>query len=389
MENINWIEIDCFEIEQPIGTFYVGKISWQDLLDISYSEKRRIINEENNETASYFGIQRELSDKRLKEISQYVSYQDATFPSSIVLAIPSITKIDEENEFINVNFDEEFKKLKIRKDNKIAHIIDGQHRIFGLEKYKIDNPLLAPALNFELIVSIFVDIDDDNQSMVFATINKAQTKVNKSLVYDLFELAKTKSPQRTAHNIVKLLNEEKGSPFLGMINRLGKANDPLRETITQATIVENILKYISQNPMKDRDILKRGKKLSLADEKESKIRFFRNWFIYGEDEKIARIIWNYFSAIKRKWPLAWGTSILTKSTGIIAFLKFLQPLINKIGVNRIISEDEFYEIISKIEIKDGIGIEGDFNTIRYIPGAKGQSNLYKELIEKSGIQINE
>lgn len=384
MKNNNYIEINCLEIEQPIGVFYVGKISWQDLLEISYSEKRRIIDEENNKEPSYFGIQRELSDKRLKEISQYVTYKDATFPSSIVLAISSITKIDEDNDIVNVEFDENNKKLRIRKDNKIAHIIDGQHRIFGLEKYKLDNPLLASTLSFELLVSIFVDIDDDNQSMIFATINKAQTKVNKSLVYDLFELAKTKSPQRTAHNIVKLLNEEANSPLKGMINRLGKANDPLRETITQATLVENFIKYISQNPMKDRDILKRGKKLNIIEEKELKIRFFRNWFIDNEDDKIAEVIWNYFLAIKRHWSLSWGTSILTKSTGIIAFLKFLSPLINKIGTNKVITENEFYEIISKIEIKDGIGVESDFNTKKYIPGAKGQSDLYKELMIKSG-----
>lgn len=385
MENNNWIEINCLEIEQPIGTFYVGKIRWQDLLEISYSEKRRILEETNDETASYFGIQRELSDKRLKEISEYVAYQDATFPSSVVLAIPSITRVDEDNEIVNVTFDPVKKFLQIRRDSKIAHIIDGQHRIFGLEKYKIDFPEAASTLNFELLVSIFIDIDDDNQSMIFATINKAQTKVNKSLVYDLYELAKTKSPQRTAHNIAKLLDEESKSPLKGMVNRLGKANDPLRETITQATLVESFIKYISSNPMKDRDLLKKGKKIPLADEKEIKVRFFRNWFINNEDEKIAEIIWNYFSAIKKHWPLAWGTSILSKSTGVIAFMKFLSPLINHIGTNKKISESEFFDIISKINIKDGIGNDGDFNTDKYVPGAKGQTVLYKDLLTKSGL----
>ena len=388
MENNKWIEFSCLEIKQPIGTFYVGKVDWQDLLKISYSEKRRIIDEENDKTPSYFGIQRELSDKRLKEISQYVTYQDATFPSGVVLAIPSITKTNEEEELINVEYDAQKNTLKIRADDKIAHIIDGQHRIFGLEKYLHDFPLKAPALHFELLVSIFIDIDDDNQSMIFATINKAQTKVNKSLVYDLFELAKTKSPQRTAHNIAKLLDEEKNSPLKGMINRLGKANDPLRETVTQSTLVENIIKYVSNNPMSDRDLLKKGEKIKPADEKEMKLRFFRNWFINNEDTKIARVIWNYFSAIKKHWPNAWGTSILTKSTGIITFMKFLSPLVNHIGINKEISEAEFFEIISKININDGIGNHSDFNTTKYVPGVKGQATLYKELLDKSGINNN-
>ena len=76
----------------------------------------------------------------------------------------------------------------------VANILDGQHRIEGLkEGLSSGHP---NSEQFQLNVSIFVDLDMDDQSMVFATVNKAQTKVNKSLVYDLFAYAKSRSPQR-------------------------------------------------------------------------------------------------------------------------------------------------------------------------------------------------
>ncbi len=177
-------------------------------------------------------------------------------------------------------------------------------------------------------------MDIDEQALVFSTINKAHTKVNKSLVYDLYDLAKTRSPQRTSHNIVRLLNEKDGSPFKDKVKMLGVADDTRKETITQATLVELLLKYISKNPMKDRDSLKRGLNLDLLGEKELENLFYRNWFLQKKDEYIAKNVWNYFNAIKNKWPIAWkdNTKILSKSTGIIALMRFLKDVTNNISI---------------------------------------------------------
>lgn len=382
MTDKNTITINCIEVCQPIGKFYVGKMSWQDLLDISYSDIRRIQKEELGTIESYLGIQRELSPNRLKEISKYVSYSDATFPSSIVLSIKSIDKETDKPNIIG--YDNITGKLTLVKSDKIAQIIDGQHRVFGIQKFIENNRVFNETFIFDLIVTLFIDIDPDEESMIFSTINKAQTKVNKSLVYDLFDLAKTRSPQRTAHNIVKLLDEKEGSPLFGMIKRLGVADDVNRETITQATLVECILNYISRNgeEMKDRDILMRGKKLELIEGKELERRFFRNWFIQEKDAQIAKLLWDYFTAIKNRWPIAWeNKSILVKSTGIIALMKFLQPVVNYLGVERNISVEEFSKIFESISINDD-----SFTIQNYIPGARGQSELYKNLL--SFITVN-
>jgi len=379
MKKNKYISVECLEVKQPLGTFYVGKMEYEDLLDISYSDIRRIEKEEQNEYETYFGIQRSLSKKRIREIAQYITNIDATFPSSILLAIKSID-IDSDGPHDNVSYNKDSKVLKIKRDQNIAHIIDGQHRVFGL-KHAVENPDLFDQIDdFELIVTIFIDMDKDDQAMIFSTINKAQTKVNKSLVYDLYELAKTRSPQRTAHNIVRLLNEREGSPFKDKVKMLGVADDKEKESITQATLVELMLKYITSNPMQDRDDLKRGKKIEKPSQTEQDKLFFRNWFIQGKDEYIAKIMWNYFSAVQNNWEKAWhdNNKILSKSTGIIALMRFLKDVIGHLGTDRIIQISEFEKIIKIIDIDDK-----DLTNKKYISGSVGQSTLYNELVEKS------
>jgi hypothetical protein len=67
-------------------------------------------------------------------------------------------------------------------------VIDGQHRIAGLEKFT--------GAHFEVMTAIFVGIDISDQAYIFATVNLEQTKVRKSLAFDLFELARTRSPYK-------------------------------------------------------------------------------------------------------------------------------------------------------------------------------------------------
>jgi DGQHR domain-containing protein len=252
MTQDNYIKVKCIEVKQPIGVFYIATIEWYDINNIARADIRRIEKGEGGKVETYLGMQRRLSDSRVKEISQYVQNIDATFPTGIILHINSFS-----DDLRNVIFDKEKSEMQIRVNEDVATILDGQHRIEGLKKGLGETG--KHQTKFQLNVSIFVDLDMDNQSMVFATVNKAQTKVNKSLVYDLFAFANTRSPQRTAHNIVRLMDESEKSPFYKMVKILGTADDPDRERITQATIAEAIIKYISKNPMTDRDRLKRNK----------------------------------------------------------------------------------------------------------------------------------
>jgi DGQHR domain-containing protein len=360
-----YINFPCIEVNQPIGTFYIGAIKSDDLLRISYADIRRV---EERDIERYLGIQRPLSPNRVIEIQQYVTNKDATFPTSVILAIESE----------NAHFNSKTGIMEIKDDEKVAKIIDGQHRIAGLENYQGDVP-------FFVNVTIFIDMDIENQAMVFGTINLAQTKVNKSLAYDLFDLTKTRSPQKTCHNIAVFLNKEENSPFHGRIKLLGVASET-NQTLTQAAIVEGILKYISgENPlaaMIDRDLLLRNKKLSRVSGGEAEKLIFRNLFIDNDDVAITRATWNYFVAVKKKWPLSWqgvniAGNILPRTNGFRALMRFLKPVFLELnGLNQIPSVSDYQSVFDKISIMDS-----DFKRDKYLPGTTGESTLYKDLMK--------
>jgi len=359
-----FIEITCLEINQPIGTFYIGAMGWEDLLQISYADIRRLADERSLD--NYLGIQRELSQRRVDEIKQYVNTVDATFPTSVILAVESE----------NVEYTPESNTLKIRENQDVAKIIDGQHRIKGLEGFNGHN-------KFEINVTIFVDMEIEDQAMVFGTINLAQTKVNKSLVYDLYEYTRQRSPQKTSHNIVRTLNSKQGSPFYKRIKILGSATPGLKQTITQSTFVESLLRYISGTSAKaldDRNTLKQGLEPARATTVEAEKLIFRNFFLDGRDAEIAKIIWDYFDSIKERWPNSWDDldtpgNILPRTNGFRAFMRLLPDVFNSLrDTNKIPSKNEFSSFFSGVNIEDGT-----FTSEKYKPGTSGEKSLFDEL----------
>lgn len=375
MEIINkeYIKFQCIEARQPIGTMYIGVINHEDLVTISYADVRRLRNgSDNREIEDYIGIQRQLNESREREIGRYVNLVDATFPNSIILAISS--------EF--ANFNKESKEMEILFKDDVAKVLDGQHRIAGLQHFEKSGE------EFECVVTIYIDMDIEDQAIVFSTINKEQKSVSNSLAADLFAFSKSKSPQRTAHNIVRALNKKEGGPFYKKIKILGTAVDKERETITQDTFVKNLLKYISTSPQLDRDFYKRNPKSSLDRlyGKEAQKLFLRNIFIDDDtDVKIAQIIFNYFSAVQKKWPTAWDSvapnMILNKSTGFIALMRFFKLVYQSFNKpDQIVSKEEFETVFEKIEMQ-----ESEFNKEKYLPGSSGQGALYSDFVIKSGL----
>lgn len=396
-----YIELPYIEVHQPIGSFYITSIGYKDLLAISYADIRKINEEasDNDNFDTYLGIQRQVSPARIKEIQKYVQTIDATFPTSVILHIQSkeervgnIKVRDMSDEEIDANkdnihlvnniwIDSDKKKMYIRKDESVAQILDGQHRLEGLRYFGEQSVDDGQMLVFDLNVTIFVDLDLDDQAQIFSVINKAQTKVNKSLVYDLYEYERYRSPQKTAHDVVRILNKREDSPFYRKIKILGSAEDAEKETIAQATFAEAIIKYISKDPMKDRDDLRRvGLFKRVALEELPRDRFvFRSFFIAQKDEFILMNLMNYFNAVSERWPQAWRIkgegNILNKSTGFLALMRLYKDIVNHIkDYENVISQQQFYSYFSRIDMN-----ERSFNRVDFVPGSSGQSMLYHKM----------
>lgn len=261
--------------------------------------------------------------------------------------------------------------MTVDKLPNVAQILDGQHRIKGLENYT------GP--RFELNVAIFVDMDQEEQALLFATINLKQTKVSKSLAYDLFDFARTRSPQKTAHNIVRLLNSRRDSPFYHRIRILGEATKGRDETLTQAGFVDRLLPLISTKPAADRDTIKRGSQLPPTPEAEQRRLVFRELFRLDRDSEIAMVIWEYFSAVSVRWPRAWGEvrsgHILNRTTGFAALMRVLPDALNVLkATTELPRREQFLPLFRKVPLGDD-----DFTRERYLPGATGQKELVDEL----------
>ncbi len=370
-------ELPAVRVTQPLGDFYIASIDFKTLCDITKADVRRMVEERPFET--YLGIQRPLVAKRVRDLEQYVNTFDACFPTSIVLAIDAkCAEYDEKKKvlqlrnFISEGEDEDILYIQI------ARVLDGQHRIEGLKKFSGDT--------FELSVSVFVDIDVEDQAYIFSTVNLTQTKVNRSLAYDLFELAKTRSPQKSCHKIAVALDQNKKSPFHKRIKRLGSATaGRTGETITQATFVESLLPFITSDAMADRDLYLRGKRPAKAGDDGLKKHPFRNMFIDERDLEIADIVFNFFSAVRGKWSSAWNSGaqglMLSKTNGFKAFMRFLHPAyLYLTEPGKVVDADAFGKILAKVKLKDE---EFDIETFK--PGTSGEALLYETLRNQTGL----
>ncbi|MCK0099254.1 DGQHR domain-containing protein [Qipengyuania sp. S6317L1] len=363
------------EVEQPVGKFYSTVMPAQSLLEICQFDFRQI--KENNGVKDFMGIQRKLKDDRVKEIRKYIGTVDASFPTSIVVSVDercaSLETVDGLKHLVLTPYEDPEDKSVIVPFRGIARIIDGQHRLKAFE---------GTNFNWDLSVNIFVGIAEGTQAMLFSKVNLAQTKVNKSLVYDLFSLDKGRSPEKTCHELVVSLNSRSDSPFFERIKRLGSATEGVfGETLSQATVVRGILPYVSRDPMTDRDIGKRTGVWPDRGQDDFERRIFYPHFKANEDHKILAILINFFGAVSEKWEVAWTDTgrgaMLSKTNGYNALIRYLREAYLSITTKPTVpTKEQFRSLLDRSSLKDN-----DFNTDRFVPGSSGAAALYRELAE--------
>jgi len=380
------IKLPVLCVKQPIGDFFTASIAARDLVEISYSDVRRLAQDERD-IERYLGIQRPLNKKRVKQIREYIHGDDASFPTAVIVAVDEECAEFEEGER-NTGF-LTLKEIGSEPGEegsvpwgKIAKVIDGQHRIAGF----LDESTLEFSYDrdFDINVSIFVGADISEQANVFATVNLAQTKVSTSLVYDLTELAKTRSPQKTCHNVAVTLDKERTSPLYKRIKRLGTATPGrTKEPLTQAAFVESLVKFISVNPARDRNDLLAGKRIPKATDAELRKCPFRNMFLDDREVDITEILYNYFEAVAKKWPVAWRDkdrvgNLLPRSNAFKAFMEYLRedlyPKVTDGQYGRIPTSEDFFVALSHIDATDN-----DFTKRNFAPGGGGQALFLKLL----------
>lgn len=182
---MSYLTKTVIRVKQPLGTFYVASISARKLLSLCYSDPAEL----RKDGFYVDGTQRLESEKRLKEISDYICTHEAAFPNAIILGAnynregdyiddPGLSwKIDEiEGE----DGSDTSYKLVIPTDKKLASIIDGQHRLKAFHYCEDEFH------EMELLCAIYIDLPIPYHAFLFSTINFNQKKVDRSLAYNLF-----------------------------------------------------------------------------------------------------------------------------------------------------------------------------------------------------------
>lgn len=345
------IKLKYLDVKQPIGSFYLCSIEASILAKVVEIRERGPHPD---------AVQREQSKARVKEISEYCGDPDATFPTPIIVAVNLSAK---------VRLDESF--IYFEENDVIGEVIDGQHRLAGLKKSNYIN-------DFQLPVVFMFDLEPSQKAYVFSIINSKQTRVNMSLIYDLFALSDSRSPYKTCHEIARAMNKESGSPFYKRLKMLGKKeSDQFQASISQGTFIKYLLQLISINPDEDTRNIKANKTLLPNDKLP-----LRQYFIDGKDAVILKILTNLFNAVEfvfeREWNLP-DEYILSKSIGFGAILKAF-PAMFELGRSRNdLSMDFFVTLFLQVK-KDFESKNIEFTSEFYGSNEQARAKLANDIL---------
>ncbi|CAE6968909.1 hypothetical protein R75471_07312 [Paraburkholderia domus] len=284
----------CIAVRQPIGTFYLLSLPASELIRRVRIQPRTVSSSEDQ------NVQRAENPARIREIAQYVRDPDATFPTAVIISANSKYAVVEDSA---ITFSPEPQQQP--ENFEIGELLDGQHRIRGLREAA---DLGTDVSEFEIPVVVMLDLDVAEKAYVFSIINSKQTPVSKSLIYDLFGLAKDRSPYSVCHEVARAMNTDPKGPFYRGIKMLGKRQDP-REMLTQGSFVKYLLHLITSKP--DEDVIALKSDAVLVERDRPFNAFFRN----RKDELILKAMTNYFQAVKETFPEEWDVSSYVDENG--------------------------------------------------------------------------
>jgi len=174
------------------------------------------------------GFQRELDEKRAKEIAAYIDSGLGTIPSSIVLSA------QEESE---VKYDSKKKSISFLPIRKAFLIIDGQHRVFGFMHAK---------KAFRVPVVIYDGLSKRDETRLFIDINSKQKGVPPELLLDIKKLAEYENDQEEyLRGVFDTFLEESDSCLYGKLSPSSKSTGKITRT-TFNTAIKPLVKIFGE-----------------------------------------------------------------------------------------------------------------------------------------------
>lgn len=339
-------------VEQPLYSFFAAAIPVRLLLKVAFSDAMEAQMKEDGSGYRVEATQRIIQSKRLTQIAGYIDREDSGFPNAIILAanfrqdglIEEDGDPEDEAEGESPRLSRRWTveadgtgsyRLTIPSADKLAAIIDGQHRLFAFAEAKV-----AARLNMNLLCSIFLDLPKPYQAQIFATINSNQKPVDKSLTYELFgynideEPAELWSPDKLAVFLTRKLSVDLESPLRGRVSiaplkdaRLSELSQLGQWKVSTAVVVEGLLRLFSTNPKRDAQAMLTPSRSSRSSLKGGRVDRspLRSYFVDGNDHLIYSLALNFLRACQNVfWSKAAEGSFIVKTVGIQALFDLLR-----------------------------------------------------------------
>lgn len=355
----DFIQIPAIAVSQPIGDFFLCSIPAETLLKVTYSIPATMTRKEGI-FSGILGNQRAKSKARHKQIGEYIDETGSSFPNTIILS----ANYQEdgayvEDETLRWHASKEkngFFVLTIPSNERLASIIDGQHRLEGF-KY-ISKP---ERLKMGIPCAVFINLPRDYQARIFATININQKRVDKSLAYQLFGYDLNESnadkwpPDMLGVYLARVLEGKMGSPFKDHIKlalleeedeRTKRDMDTPHWEVSVACLVEGITRLISSKPSVDRSALASGR-IEDRSQLESDSTPLRHLYIGGKDKTLLELITDYFNVVDDMlWQKQSDGSFIRKTVGVLALFDVLRDALIA-GVIKVDDVDKTTRILFK------------------------------------------
>ncbi len=270
------IDLPYLRVSQMNADFYLSKAAALDLREIvdfhfrepykeytsyepkGFEEVKRELEESGakiSRNLPHWGVQRYLNRERVLEIKSYLeSDPEALLPTTILLAIDTTPcESTEQGELQELSASGTFSV----KPSMTVSVIDGQHRLAGL--FLASEAVLK---QIEIPIVFMLNVSIPIAAKLFQNINGKQQKVNKSVIFDLFDNVPTESidnnddlETKDYHTICVSLYSDPESPLYRQIKMLGVGGG----AISQAFFIDSCkreLKCLKSKTLQERyDIL--------------------------------------------------------------------------------------------------------------------------------------
>ncbi len=241
-------------------TVYTQSMKIKDVIDIFYVAVRGKDEEEG-------AVQRVLNRQRISSIKKYV-LEGNNFYSTFIL------------NWTDSKVKPEFKdsEITIPIVNYAAQVIDGQHRLVGLQEALKENETIGEK---EILVTLSLNLKTKDAARIFININSEQKPVPRSLIYDLFgEIeSDTNHSINRATDIADELNQNLESPFYSSIKYPGQPKGV--GLVDLSTVVSSLKKHLEPD-----GVFASHKLTNLQNQKAVILNYFTAIKFYYEREEI-------------------------------------------------------------------------------------------------------